>query len=227
MGNYRETSMGAIFQNRVQELGEKACVAYKNAQGVYTDISWRQMDEMVRKVGYFLLSRGIKPGDKIALFSPNRYEWWVTDLAILSIGAVNVPIYATNSAVEAKYIIENSDSVICFTGEKEHLDKVMEVRDKLPGLREIIVFDDLKSSVEGVIDLKEAMKQGSAFDGKAGFEERLKGINPDDMATIIYTSGTTGDPKGVMLSHNNFISNVNQLYSVDPELFKEEHTLLS
>jgi long-chain acyl-CoA synthetase len=211
----------------VQELGEKACVAYKNAQGVYTDISWRQMDEMVRKVGYFLLSRGIKPGDKIALFSPNRYEWWVTDLAILSIGAVNVPIYATNSAVEAKYIIENSDSVICFTGEKEHLDKVMEVRDKLPGLREIIVFDDLKSSVEGVIDLKEAMKQGSAFDGKAGFEERLKGINPDDMATIIYTSGTTGDPKGVMLSHNNFISNVNQLYSVDPELFKEEHTLLS
>ncbi|HPL88079.1 MAG TPA: AMP-binding protein, partial [Deltaproteobacteria bacterium] len=88
MGNYRETSMGAIFQNRVQELGEKACVAYKNAQGVYTDISWRQMDEMVRKVGYFLLSRGIKPGDKIALFSPNRYEWWVTDLAILSIGAV-------------------------------------------------------------------------------------------------------------------------------------------
>ncbi|HPV29575.1 MAG: long-chain fatty acid--CoA ligase [Desulfomonilia bacterium] len=227
MGNYRETSMGAIFQNRVQELGEKACVAYKNAQGVYTDISWRQMDEMVRKVGYFLLSRGIKPGDKIALFSPNRYEWWVTDLAILSIGAVNVPIYATNSAVEAKYIIENSDSVICFTGEKEHLDKVMEVKDKLPGLREIIVFDDLKSSVEGVIDLKEAMKQGSAFDGKAGFEERLKGINPDDMATIIYTSGTTGDPKGVMLSHNNFISNVNQLYSVDPELFKEEHTLLS
>ncbi len=202
-------------------------MAYKNAQGVYTDISWRQMDEMVRKVGYFLLSRGIKPGDKIALFSPNRYEWWVTDLAILSIGAVNVPIYATNSAVEAKYIIENSDSVICFTGEKEHLDKVMEVRDKLPGLREIIVFDDLKSSVEGVIDLKEAMKQGSAFDGKAGFEERLKGINPDDMATIIYTSGTTGDPKGVMLSHNNFISNVNQLYSVDPELFKEEHTLLS
>ena len=227
MGNYRETSMGAIFQNRVQELGEKACVAYKNAQGVYTDISWRQMDEMVRKVGYFLLSRGIKPGDKIALFSPNRYEWWVTDLAILSIGAVNVPIYATNSAVEAKYIIENSDSVICFTGEKEHLDKVMEVKDKLPGLREIIVFDDLKSSVEGVIDLKEAMKQGSAFDGKAGFEERLKGINPDDMATRIYTSGTTGDPKGVMLSHNNFISNVNQLYSVDPELFKEEHTLLS
>ena len=227
MGNYRETSMGAIFQNRVQELGEKACVAYKNAQGVYTDISWRQMDEMVRKVGYFLLSRGIKPGDKIALFSPNRYEWWVTDLAILSIGAVNVPIYATNSAVEAKYIIENSDSVICFTGEKEHLDKVMEVKDKLPGLREIIVFDDLKSSVEGVIDLKEAMKQGSAFDGKAGFEERLKSINPDDMATIIYTSGTTGDPKGVMLSHNNFISNVNQLYSVDPELFKEEHTLLS
>jgi long-chain acyl-CoA synthetase len=227
MESYQETSMGAIFQNRVQELGDLACVGYKNAQGVYTDISWRQMDEMVKKVGYFLLSKGIKPGEKVALFSPNRYEWWVADLAILSIGAVNVPIYATNSATEAKYIIENSDSVMCFTGEKEHMDKVLEVRGKLPGLKDIIAFDDPKTPLEGVIGLKEAMKQGAVFNGKAEFEARIKGIRPEDMATIIYTSGTTGDPKGVMLSHNNFISNVNQLYSVDPELFKEEHTMLS
>ncbi len=227
MEGFRETSMGAIFQNRVQELGDKACVACKDAQGVYTDISWRQMDEMVRKVGYYLLSRGIKPGDKVALFSPNRYEWWVVDLAILSVGAVNVPIYATNSAQEARYIILNSDAVMCFAGEREHLDKILKVRGEAPQLREVVVFDDLESPVEGVLDLKAVMEAGGGYDGRVEFDARIRDIRPGDMATIIYTSGTTGDPKGVMLSHDNFISNVNQIYSVDPELFKEEHTLLS
>jgi len=219
--------MGAIFQNRVQELGDKACVAYKNAQGVYTDISWRQMNEMVRKVGYYLLSKGIKPGDKVALFSPNRYEWWVVDLAILSIGAANVPIYATNSAHEARYIIINSDAVMCFVGEREHLEKVLQVRGDIPNLREVVIFDDLESPAEGVLNLKKVMEAGGGYDGKAEFDARIRDIKPSDLATIIYTSGTTGDPKGVMLSHSNIISNVNQLYSVDPELFKEEHTLLS
>lgn len=227
MGSFRETSVGAIFQNRVQELGDQACVAYKNAQGVYTDISWRRMDEMVRKVGCYLLSKGIKPGDKVALFSPNRYEWWVVDLAILSVGAVNVPIYATNSAQEARYITINSDAVMCFAGEREHLDKVLKVRGETPELREVVIFDDLESPVEGVLDLRAVMEAGIGYDGRAEFDARIRGIKPGDMATIIYTSGTTGDPKGVMLSHDNFISNVNQLYSVDPELFKEEHTLLS
>ncbi|MFY9169026.1 MAG: long-chain fatty acid--CoA ligase [Desulfomonilia bacterium] len=227
MESFRETSMGAIFQNRVQELGDKACVAYKNAQGVYTDISWRQMNEMVRKVGYYLLSKGIKPGDKVALFSPNRYEWWVVDLAILSIGAVNVPIYATNSAHEARYIIINSDAVMCFVGEREHLEKVLQVRGDIPNLREVVIFDDLESPAEGVLNLKKVMEAGGGYDGKAEFDARIRDIKPSDLATIIYTSGTTGDPKGVMLSHSNIISNVNQLYSVDPELFKEEHTLLS
>ena len=227
MESFRETSMGAIFQNRVQELGDKACVAYKNAQGVYTDISWRQMNEMVRKVGCYLLSKGIKPGDKVALFSPNRYEWWVVDLAILSIGAVNVPIYATNSAHEARYIIINSDAVMCFVGEREHLEKVLQVRGDIPNLREVVIFDDLESPAEGVLNLKKVMEAGGGYDGKAEFDARIRDIKPSDLATIIYTSGTTGDPKGVMLSHSNIISNVNQLYSVDPELFKEEHTLLS
>ena len=227
MAGYQENSMAAIFQNRVQELGDRPCVMFKNAQGTYVDISWNEMNEMVRNLGCYLISKGIKSGDKVALFSPNRYEWWVADLAILSVGAVNVPIYATNSAEEARYVIENSDSVLCFAGEKEHMDKVSEVRKKLPKLGEIIVFDDSKDPAPGVAGLKKVMEEGKKAGSKEEFEKRLTSIGPSDMATIIYTSGTTGDPKGVMLSHHNFISNVNQLYSVDPELFKEEHTLLS
>ena len=227
MAGYQENSMAAIFQNRVQELGNKPCVAFKNVQGTYEDISWNEMNEMVRNLGYYLISKGIKSGDKVALFSPNRYEWWVTDLAILSVGAVNVPIYSTNSAEEARYVIDNSDSVMCFAGEKEHLDKVLEVRENLPKFTEIIVYDAMEDSVSGVTDLKTAMEEGKKAGNIKEFEKRLTSIKASDMATIIYTSGTTGDPKGVMLSHHNFISNVNQLYSVDPELFKEEHTLLS
>ncbi len=98
MGKFKETSMGAIFQNRAQQYGDKALVSFKNKEGIWEELSWNQINEMVRNLGNYLLSKDIKPGDKIALFSPNRYEWWVADLAILSVGAVNVPIYATNSA---------------------------------------------------------------------------------------------------------------------------------
>ncbi len=227
MAKFEETSMGAIFQNRVEEHGDNALVAYKNKDGVYEDISWNKMKEMVHNVGLFLISKGIQPDDKVALFSPNRYEWWVADMAILSIGAVNVPIYATNSAEESRYIIENSDSKMCFVGTKDHMDTILEVKDKLPNLGDIIIFDDLDKAPGGVIDLKAAMKEGSAYKDKDEFDKRLKQINIEDVATIIYTSGTTGPPKGVMLTHKNFVSNVNQLYAVDPSFFPGEQIFLS
>ena len=146
MAKFKETSMGAIFQNRVEEYGDKTLVLWKN-KGTWEEISWNKMNEMVRNLGLFLINRGIQPGDKVALFSPNRYEWWVADLAIISVGAVNVPIYATNSAEESRYIIENSDAVMCFVATREHLKKILEVRPKLPNLREIVIFDGLDSPV--------------------------------------------------------------------------------
>ena len=227
MAKFKETSMGAIFQNRVEEYGDTTLVKFKNKEGEWEDLSWNQINEKVHNVGYYLLSMGIKPGDKVALFSPNRYEWWVADLAILSIGAVNVPIYATNSAEECKYIIENSDAIMCFAGTREHMDKILTAKKDLPNLGEVIIFDDLESPIDGVITLKEAMEKGSAYEGKDEFDERIKPINIDDVATIIYTSGTTGNPKGVMLTHNNFVSNVNQLNAVDPEFLKGDHIFLS
>ncbi|MEA3470367.1 MAG: long-chain fatty acid--CoA ligase [Thermodesulfobacteriota bacterium] len=227
MAKYEETSMGAIFQNRVEEHRNEALVSYKNKNDVWEDISWNQMDEMVLKTGLFLISRGVQPGDKIALFSPNRYEWWVADMAILSIGAVNVPIYATNSAKESEYIIENSDSRMCFVGTRDHMERILEVKDELPGLGEIIIFDDLDTPVPGVITLGDAMKEGSGYEDKEELERRVKAINIDDVATIIYTSGTTGNPKGVMLTHKNFVSNVNQLKEVDPTFFGGEQIFLS
>jgi long-chain acyl-CoA synthetase len=229
MAKFEEKSIPAVFQNRAQGYGERAIVAYKTPSGAWEDVSWNKMNEMVRNLGYFLIGKGVQPGDKIALFSPNRYEWWIADMAILSVGAVNVPIYATNSAEESRYIIENSDSKMCFVATKEHMDKILAVKPKLPNLKEIILFDSLEKPIEGVIELKNALTVGASNKKEKDFDDRINSIKAPDLATIIYTSGTTGPPKGVMLSHNNFFANVNQIYNVDPETFKraDELTFLS
>ena len=227
MAQLNENSMGAIFQNRVQQNGNKTLVIYKNKLGKWEEISWNKLNEMVRDLGMFLIKRGVQPGDKVALFSPNRYEWWMADLAIISVGAVNVPIYATNSPEESRYIIDNSDTKKCFVGTKEHMEKILKVKEKLPNLEEIIIFNDLDKPVAGVLTLAEALKEGKATTNKDEFDKRLKPINIEDVATIIYTSGTTGNPKGVMLTHKNFVSNMNQLNAIDPEFLSGGHTFLS
>ncbi len=226
MSTFKETSMVAIFQNQVAKYGDKPCIAYKK-DNIYIDISWNEMNHMVMNLAYHLLAIGIKKGDKIAIFSENRYEWWIADLAILSIGAVDIPIYATNSAEEALYILDNSESKICIVATADHLEKVQKVKRKLPKLKEIIIFDEIEKKKKNVIDLPSALKKGEEYKQKANFAKRIKAIKPDDLATIIYTSGTTGDPKGVMLSHKNFLSNVKNTLSRVEGYLTERDSFLS
>jgi long-chain acyl-CoA synthetase len=226
MTTYSETSMASVFQRQVKKYGDRECVAYKK-DGKYVDISWNQMNDMVRSLSSFLIGKGIKRKDNIAIFSPNRYEWWVTDLAILSIGSPDVPIYATNSAEEAYYVLNHSESKGCFVGTREHLEKVLQVKDRLPDLQFIVVFDPIKPEAPDVLTLSEALEQGRKQDTEEEFLSRLRSIKPSDLATIIYTSGTTGPPKGVMLSHNNFMSNVNQVVAEFSGLVTEQDVLLS
>ncbi len=221
-----ENSMAAVFQKQVARYGDRDCVGYKK-DGRYQMISWNEMDEMIRAVGSYLISRGIEPGDNVALFSPNRYEWWVVDQAILSIGAANVPIYATNSSEEAHYVLEHSGSRICFVGTPEHMDKVVKVRDRLPSLGDIVVFDEPDQKPEGVLTFAEALEEGRRHDTREEFDRRLAAIRPQDLASIIYTSGTTGPPKGVMLSHGNFTANVYQILDDFSYLLSDEDVFLS
>jgi len=218
--------MARIFQDQVAKYGDRACVGYKK-DGSYQDISWNEMDEMVRAIGSFLISRGIESGQNVALFSQNRWEWWVVDLAILSIGAANVPIYATNSSEEAHYVLEHSESRVCFVGTQEHMEKVVKVRDRLPELGAIVVLDEGTDKPEGVISFAEALEKGRKQDHREEFERRLKAIRPQDVASIIYTSGTTGPPKGVMLSHSNFVSNVHQILDDFSYLLGDDDVFLS
>jgi long-subunit acyl-CoA synthetase (AMP-forming) len=148
MEKIKEISMAAVFQNRAREHGEEVCVAYRNDAGQWFDVSWDRMNEMVHNLAYYLMAKGIQHGDKVAVFSPNRYEWWIADMAILSIGAVNIPIYATNTAGEARYILDNSDSRICFVGTQAQMEKIVAVRDRLPKLMEIVIFNDLAEKAD-------------------------------------------------------------------------------
>ena len=226
MGKFKEVCMPAIFQNQAERLGDKACVAYKKG-GKYVDISWREMNRMIHDLAYYLLSIGIKKNDKISLFSPNRYEWWVASQATLSIGAVSVPIYATNSPEEAQYIIDNSDSRACFVGTEEHLERVLKVRSKLRKMKQIIIFDEISKKYKDVITLSEAYRIGQGYKKKDEFDKRLASIKGEDLSTLIYTSGTTGNPKGVMLSHANFVSNASIVYNEVKEYITPDDVFIS
>jgi long-chain acyl-CoA synthetase len=150
-----------------------------------------------------LLRLGVKPNDKIAVVtSKNRVEWSVLDIAVLQIGAVNVPLYPTISSSDYEYIINHSDAVLCFVSDEDLAEKVSKIRNKTK-IKDLYSFDSLKdySSWDSLLTLgKDEANQDEL--------ELLKNqVNPKDLATIIYTSGTTGTPKGVMLSHKNILDN--------------------
>ncbi len=152
-----------------------------------------------------LLRMGVQIDDKIALISStNRTEWNIMDIGILQIGAQTVPIYPTISEDDYKYIINHSESKYIFVSCDEVLEKVLKVRNKLKTVKEVYSFDKLNNCN----NWQEVLELGEDDSNQNEVEVRKDQVKPEDLATIIYTSGTTGKPKGVMLSHNNIVSNV-------------------
>lgn len=159
-----------------------------------------------------LINLGIKKGDKIATISSNRPEWNFVDFGVLQIGAVHVPIYPTISEQDYKYILNHSEVKVLFV-EDAYLYK--KIKHLLPHLdNEISVFSF--TEVDGIQQFDELLDNGNPEAHKIHLEEIKSSINEDDIATLIYTSGTTGNPKGVMLSHKNILSNVLSLYHIFP-----------
>ena len=159
--------------------------------------------ELVDKAILFsrgLLDLGVKKGDRIAVISNNRIEWHLTDLAIQQIGAVNVPVYSNINPEDYNYILNDCGAKLVFLSDEEILNKIKQVKDKIPSLEKIYTFN----SIKGESHYTELLKSTSTED----IEQLRNSVGGDDLATLIYTSGTTGNPKGVMLTHKNFISNV-------------------
>lgn len=172
--------------------------------GEWVSISSKEYVDQANAISRGLIRLGVKPNDKIAVISTtNRTEWNVIDIGILQVGAQNVPIYPTISAEDFKYILNHSESTHCFVSDVELAEKIKSIQGET-SVQEIYTFDE----VNGFKNWKEVLELGGDTSNQDVVEDRKNNVSPDDLATLIYTSGTTGKPKGVMLSHNNLVSNV-------------------
>jgi long-chain acyl-CoA synthetase len=196
----------ALFVKAVRTF-DKPDAFRRKADGVYRDVSHRETFELVRKATCGLLALGLVKGDRIAILSENRLEWAVADLAILSAGCVNVPIYPTLPPGQVEFILRDAEVRAAFVSGRSQLEKIDAARKSLPHVRHIFSFERVAGQT-GVLTLEDLMEHGAATGDPSLFEERIATIGADDWASVIYTSGTTGDPKGVVLTHSNFVSNV-------------------
>ncbi len=171
--------------------------------------SWRpySTDDIIRLADEFslgLLALGLKPGDKVAMISANRPEWNFADIGMMQIGVINVPIYTTLSESEIRFILNDCGAKLVFAGDEALYRKVDAVRTGVAALSAIYTFD----RVDAAPHWSELLEKGRAANDRKSLNQRRDAVLPSDCATILYTSGTTGVPKGVMLSHDNVVSNV-------------------
>ncbi|MDD7887465.1 long-chain fatty acid--CoA ligase [Flavivirga sp. 57AJ16] len=172
--------------------------------GKWHSISTQEYINQANAISRGLLRLGVQPNDKIAIISStNRTEWNVLDIGVLQTGAQNVPIYPTIAAEDYEYILNHSESIYCFVSDAEVLDKLNTIKSNTK-LKGVYTFNDIK----GEESWKAVLKLGEDTSNQNEVDARKEAVKPHDLATLIYTSGTTGKPKGVMLSHNNLVSNV-------------------
>ena len=193
----------SMFEQSVEQHGNKPALAHKPKGGTYQDISYTQFGESVDTFSKGLAILGVQKGDRVAILSENRPEWAISDFGILKVGAINVPMFSTLTAAQVGYILNDSESkIICVSTEKQ-LEKVATIHEEVPSLEQIIIYDQLEGEApEGVYEFADVCSQGMETD------VTLDDVTEEnEIATIIYTSGTTGNPKGVMLTHANFLSN--------------------
>lgn len=182
---------------------EKALVSKKNGEWIAT--SSKEFINRANALSRGLLKLGLKKDDKVAIISTtNRTEWNIVDLGLLQIGVISVPIYPTIAVKDYEYIFNHSEVKYCIVSDEEVFAKTNKAKKSSPKLKEIYSFDSIKNCK----NWEELLKLGESEDNQAEVEKIMDSVHTNDTATIIYTSGTTGQPKGVMLSHQNIVSNV-------------------
>jgi long-chain acyl-CoA synthetase len=196
-----------IFYQSVETYRKPAALRYKK-DGAWRDISSEEFRRAVEELSMGLRALGIDRGDKVAILSENRPEWAYADLATLCAAAVDVPIYPSLTAPQILYLLNDSQSRAIFVSNEPLASKVAEVRTQAPALEHVIRMDD--AAGDGTLTLSEVRDRGrtALADDRGAVKARAAEVQPADLATIIYTSGTTGEPKGVMLTHDNIVSNV-------------------
>jgi long-chain acyl-CoA synthetase len=192
----------------------------RQVDGVWTDVTCAEAAGQVRAAALGLISLGVQAGDRVSVFSATCYEWAILDLAILSIGAVTVPIYETSSAEQVRWVLQDSEAVVAFVETDAHAKIVTELSGELPALRRVLHIDG-----SGPKALDQLAKAGASED-PAQLTARQDALRSTDPATLIYTSGTTGRPKGCQLTHANLLYEIRGTQECLPTLLNEGQRLL-
>jgi long-chain acyl-CoA synthetase len=197
-----------LFFAAIDRYGGQPVAMRAKRDGRWVDISHRELADRVQHLSLGLRVSGIAPGDRVAILSENRPEWAIADYACLTARCTDVPIYPTLPSKQIEYILRDAGASAILVSTAPQLAKIVAARERLPALRQIIVFDPALAG-PGIVPLAEIEARGAAAQAQQpAWREEAQRTGPDELATIIYTSGTTGDPKGVMLTHGNIASNV-------------------
>ena len=188
----------SLLTDRIARTGNETTIAAKKlGPGRWHNVSAGEFHRQVVTAAKGLIALGVGKGDAVTIFSATRIEWGVLDFALAAIGAVSVPIYDTDSAAQAQRILNDAAVTLAFADNRERYDRLDSVKDHCPALRQILMIDgNALGALEGL---------GVAVSDEE-LHERVRGVHIDDLATIVYTSGSTGNPKGVELTHRNFVS---------------------
>jgi long-chain acyl-CoA synthetase len=205
-------TLAKLFRQRCQELKTKVAHREKD-YGIWLSYTWTDFYEHARLIGLGLVALGLKRGEVVSILSEDNKEWIYTDLGVQSVGGISSGVYTTDSAKQLAYLVNDSDSRFLFVENDEQLDKYLSVKDQMPGLAKVIVYDREglhDFSDDKVIFLDDLYRAGRDF-LKANpnrFDEEIAKSDPKDTAILVYTSGTTGPPKGAMISHQNIIVSI-------------------
>ncbi len=210
MTSTEPTTLNELFALALERYGSRPDVLNYRSEGRWVAVSAETLAEWVRTLAFGFYAHGVRPRDHVALLSENRLEWTLSDLALLALGAVDVPIHATQAPAQVAHILRDSGARMLLLSTGEQWRRIRDVISSMESVEKIITFEaiaDAETRVLPFTQLFEAGRQWASHEPDL-YDRLRRAVRPNDLATLLYTSGTTGDPKGVMLTHGNITSNV-------------------